>query len=230
MRSFGLLLAAGQSLRMGPYGAKLWIMLQGRPAFAWSLEHFAVHGRFDGGVVVVRPEQEADVLRWLEILQLTHWKTVTGGRDRYLSVQKGLEALRPQMDPLDVVLIHDAARILVPEAVIDRVRQAAAEWGAALPGVAVTDTVKRVDETQDGWDVAQTIARTSLRLAQTPQGFHQHVIWEAHRRWTHGIPTDDAEVVEAMGHRVVMVDGDPNNRKLTTPEDILWFEWRLSHG
>ncbi len=230
MKSFGLLLAAGQSLRMGPYGSKMWIVLQGRPALAWSLENFAAGGRFDGGVVVVRPEHEAEILRWLKSYRLNNWVTAPGGRDRYLSVQSGLEALRGQMDPMDVVLIHDAARILVSAEVIDRVREAAGEWGAALPGLTVTDTVKRVEERDCGFDVVETIPRLSLRLAQTPQGFRQHVIWEAHRHWHQGVPTDDAEVVEALGHRVVMVEGDPANRKLTTPEDILWFEWRLQNA
>ncbi|PSR25323.1 MAG: 2-C-methyl-D-erythritol 4-phosphate cytidylyltransferase [Sulfobacillus thermosulfidooxidans] len=227
MKSFGILLAAGQSRRMGALGPKLWLMVAGRPAFAWSLWHFAVKGEFDGGVVVARPEDFERIEHWFNQFGLTHWRLTTGSTERYLSVQQGLAALKGLAQDQDVVLIHDAARILVPFAVIDRVRHAAFQQGAAMPALPVTDTVKGVVETPSGVEVIKTIPRSQLRLAQTPQGFHYRMIRQAHEAWQQGVPTDDAEVVEHFGHRVMVVPGDYDNRKLTTPDDLTWFEWRL---
>lgn len=212
---------------MGALGPKLWLSVAGRPAVAWSLWHFALNGQFDEGVVVARPEDTHRIQQWLKTYGLSQWFIVVGAQERYLSVQNGLEALRNRAQDSDVVLIHDAARIMVPLGVIDRVRQAAAAKGAALPGLPVTDTVKGVSETRDFTAVRETLSRNALRLAQTPQGFHYQVIREAHLAWTQGVPTDDAEVVENLGRQVVVVPGDSDNRKLTTPDDLQWFEWRL---
>ena len=227
MKSFGILLAAGQSRRMGRLGPKLWLPIGGRPVIAWSLWYFAVKGQIDRGVVITRPEDRESIQRWLETYRLTHWIVREGSQERYLSVQNGLAALESYADDDDIVLIHDAARMMVPLPVIDRVRRAAQSCGAAMPGLAITDTVKQVQEGQEATEVINTLPRYTLRLAQTPQGFRYRLICEAHAGWIGGTPTDDAEVAERAGQRVCVVPGDPDNRKLTTPDDLKWFEWRL---
>ncbi len=227
MKSFGILLAAGQSRRMGRLGPKLWLQVGGRPIIAWSLWYFAVKGKLDQGVVVARLEDLDSIQRWLETYRLVNWVIVSGSEERYLSVQNGLEALNTRAQEEDIVLIHDAARIMVPFSVIDRVGRAAELWGAAMPALAITDTVKKIQESPDMTEVIDTVPRHTLRFAQTPQGFRYGLIREAHRSWMGGTPTDDSEVVERAGHRVCVVFGDPDNRKLTTPEDLKWFEWRL---
>jgi 2-C-methyl-D-erythritol 4-phosphate cytidylyltransferase len=140
---------------------------------------------------------------------------VAGGEERQDSVRRGLEAL----GDADVVLVHDAARPLVPRRVIDAVIDATLRSGAAVPVVPVADTVKRVES--DG-AVGETLPRDDLRLAQTPQGFRTGLLRAAYARAEReGFRgTDDASVVERAGGRVVVVPGSPRNLKITTPEDL----------
>ncbi len=215
---------------MGRLGPKLWLPVAGRPVIAWSLWYFAVKGQIDLGVVVSRPEDREPIQSWLAAYRLTRWVMVSGSLERYLSVRNGLTAIESEARDEDVVLIHDAARMMVPFSVIDRVRRAAESSGAAMPGLPVMDTVKEVREKEGTTEVLGTVPRNTLRLAQTPQGFRYGLIREAHAAWRQGIPTDDAEVVERAGYRVCVVPGDPDNRKLTTPDDLEWFEWRLGRS
>lgn len=140
---------------------------------------------------------------------------VAGGATRSDSVRAGLAAV-----PLDatVICVHDAARPLADLALYRRV-VAAVVAGAdgAVPGVPVTDTVKAVDE---HGAVAATLPRERLRAIQTPQAFRADALRAAHAAGAHA--TDDAELVERTGGHVVVVDGDPTNRKITRPDDLLW--------
>lgn len=173
------------------------------------------------GVVVAQPIDQAPVKKILTALGLKQMHVVDGGAERYLSVMAGLSALK-DAQPDDVVLIHDAARFLVPMLLIRRVIAAAQEHGAALPVIDVVDTVKSVGP--DGL-VKRTVPRRPLGLAQTPQGFKLGLIQKAYDRWdASGVPTDDAEVAERSGIKVRAVPGDRLNQKLTQPEDVAWFE------
>jgi 2-C-methyl-D-erythritol 4-phosphate cytidylyltransferase len=139
--------------------------------------------------------------------------TVPGGSTRSASVRAGLDAVAGSVA---VVVVHDAARPLAPpalfEAVIDAVRAGA---DAAVPGLPIPDTVKRVD----GDHVVETIARDALVTVQTPQAFRTGALRAAHT--SDGEATDDAALVEAAGARVVVVPGDPRNFKITTPADLV---------
>jgi 2-C-methyl-D-erythritol 4-phosphate cytidylyltransferase len=147
---------------------------------------------------------------------------VPGGARRQDSVQAGLAALPPGFD--GVVLVHDAARPFVGSAVIAAVIAAAAEQGAALPVVPIVDTVKRV---RDG-RVVETIDRATLGAAQTPQGFRASLLRRAYQAAERdGVTvTDEAAAVERLGLPVAVVAGAPDNRKITTPEDL---DWALGH-
>lgn len=141
---------------------------------------------------------------------------VRGGAERHLSVQAGLDAL----GEVELVLIHDGVRPFVSHAVIRRVLEAARQHGAAVPGVAVTDTIKQVGP--DGLVVA-TPARANLRAIQTPQGFRREVLlagFSAASAAGGSIPTDEAMLCEAARFPVAVVDGDARNIKLTTPADM----------
>jgi 2-C-methyl-D-erythritol 4-phosphate cytidylyltransferase/2-C-methyl-D-erythritol 2,4-cyclodiphosphate synthase len=145
---------------------------------------------------------------------------VTGGATRQASVRAGLEALAA--DPPELVLIHDAARPFASDELIARAVAAAAEHGAAVPALPLTDTVKIVDSrgfSASGPDRAQ------LRTVQTPQSFRYDLILEAHRAAA-GIDhlTDDAAVAEAAGHKVATFSGEVSNVKLTTAEDFVRAE------
>jgi 2-C-methyl-D-erythritol 4-phosphate cytidylyltransferase len=139
--------------------------------------------------------------------------TVPGGSTRSASVRAGLDAVP---GPAEFVVVHDAARPLAPpalfEAVIDAVRAGA---DAAVPGLPIPDTVKRVD----GAHVVETISRDALVAVQTPQAFRIDALRAAHT--AAGEATDDAALVEAAGGRVVVVPGDPRNLKVTTPADLV---------
>lgn len=148
---------------------------------------------------------------------------VAGGESRAQSVHQAflaLSGLNPKgANPQDIVLIHDAARPLVGHDVIGRVIQATCEYGAAIPAVAVSDTIKAIGH--DGF-VTETLDRRGLRAAQTPQGFfYQHL--KAAYEIPHALTdqyTDESMLVEKVGVRVKIVDGSPQNLKITTPFDF----------
>ena len=138
---------------------------------------------------------------------------VVGGAERGDSVAAGLAELG---DAVEVVLVHDAARCLTPVAVFDRVVAAVRDGAAAVvPGTAVVDTIKQVGT--DGYVVA-TPERSTLRAVQTPQGFRRDLLERAHAGGSEA--TDDAGLVERLGERVLVVDGDPRALKVTTPDDL----------
>jgi 2-C-methyl-D-erythritol 4-phosphate cytidylyltransferase len=182
-----IVLAAGTGSRFG--GAKHEVILAGRPAWRWSTDLFTDLGI---PVTLVGPLPGG----------------VGGGERRRDSVAAGLDAVSPITTH---VLIHDAARPLVSRALVERV-VAALEDGASavIPGVGITDTVKRV---VDGV-VVGTIDRSTLVSVQTPQGFEIGLLRRVHAESDDDV-TDDAALVEAIGVPVVVVDGDPENRKIT---------------
>jgi 2-C-methyl-D-erythritol 4-phosphate cytidylyltransferase/2-C-methyl-D-erythritol 2,4-cyclodiphosphate synthase len=149
-----------------------------------------------------------------------------GGATRQASVHAGLEALAGQKP--EIVLIHDAARPFVSQALISRAIEAAGRTGAAVPSIAVADTIKLVDA--DG-NVEATPERARLRIAQTPQAFRFDVILDAHRRAARegrSDFTDDAALAEWAGLTIATFEGDVANMKLTTPEDFVREEARLA--
>jgi 2-C-methyl-D-erythritol 4-phosphate cytidylyltransferase len=191
---------------------KQYLDLLGRPVLAWALEPFLRHPGV-GRVVVVLPAADvAGAPRWLATLPVT---LVAGGETRSDSVRQGLAVLAPDTER---VLIHDAARPFVTPALIDRVL-AASRGGAVIPGIRATDTLKQVDA--DGL-VVGTIDRTTAWQAQTPQAFPYGMLLAAHaqalaRGWQ---VTDDASLCELVGEAVRVVDGDPENLKITHPFDF----------
>jgi 2-C-methyl-D-erythritol 4-phosphate cytidylyltransferase len=170
-------------------------------------------------VVVVAPESHRsqaqdvadDVCR--ELGSGAPVRIVSGGAERGDSVAAGLRALG---DDVGIVLVHDAARCLTPVEVFDRVVAAVAGGApAAVPGTAVVDTIKLVD---GGGVVVGTPDRSTLRAVQTPQGFRRDVLVRAHA--VSSDATDDAALVERLGERVLVVEGDPRALKVTTPADL----------
>jgi 2-C-methyl-D-erythritol 4-phosphate cytidylyltransferase len=205
--TWAIVVAAGRGERFG--GPKLQTVLNGRRALEWSVD--AARAACDGTVLVVAPGDDpgVDVDRCLP-----------GGATRSDSVRAGLAAIP---DDADVIVVHDAARpaarVSLFNAVITAVRNGA---DAAIPGVPVTDTIKRVD----GDVVIDTPDRSSLIAVQTPQAFRADALRAAHA--DAGDATDDAALVELRGGRVVVVPGDASNRKLTAPDDIAALERALS--
>lgn len=146
---------------------------------------------------------------------------VLGGDNRQESVAAGLAVLP---EDVDLVLVHDAARPLVPVSVVSDVVHALRDGApAVIPVLPLTDTVKRVDSQGA---VVETISREQLRRVQTPQGFHRDVLVQAHADPTH-VATDDAGLVESAGVRVVTIPGSDQSLKITTPEDFKYAQMLL---
>jgi len=212
-----LVVAAGSGARAGDGDPKQWRRLGGKPVLRWSVETLLAAGSAPV-VVIIAPGAEARAAAALGGLQ--GWRAVPGGATRAESVRAGLAAL--DASPDDIVLIHDAARPLLPPDVIDRLL-AAIEGGAdgALPVLPVADTIKRGT---DGVSTA-TVDRSDLWRAQTPQAFRAGRLAAAWANWPAGqTPTDDAAVVEHDGGRVALIPGDARLMKLTYPEDFQMAE------
>ena len=192
-------MAAGMGSRFG--SPKQFEELCGRTVLDWSIK--AARSVCDGLVVVLPPGVEID---------LEAAVCVQGGATRSASVRSGLAEVPVSAD---VVVIHDAARPLAAVALFEAVVAAVvAGADAAIPGVALSDTVKRVREGR----VVETLVRDELVAVQTPQAFRAGVLRAAHRH--EGEATDDAALVEAAHGKVVVVAGDPDNLKLTRREDL----------
>lgn len=210
-----IVVAAGSGSRSG--GAKQWRDLGGRPVVRWSVQALLHAGARQVIVVVAADAHD----RACEALAgLTDWRSVTGGATRAQSVKAGLAALDGPPD--EAVLVHDAARPFLSEAVIGRVLDAVAQGAdAALPALAVADSLRRG---RDG-AMGDTIPRDDLWRAQTPQGARRDVLTAALNGWTGAEPpTDEAEAVRAAGGTVRLIDGDPRLMKLTYPEDFAMAE------
>ncbi len=205
--------AAGAGTRLGPGEAKALRLVAGVPLLLHAVRRLRECPSV-GPVVVAAPAAAvSEVERLLTGLEVT---VVAGGAERQDSVRLGLAALPSSVE---LVLVHDAARALVPVSVVEAV-VAALRGGASavVPVVAVTDTVKRVA----GEVVLATVDRSELRAVQTPQGFTRAVLAAAHAS---GLPvTDDATMVEAMGVQVLTVPGAPEAFKVTTAFDLLVAE------
>jgi len=221
-----LVVAGGSGTRMGGEIPKQYLRLGGRAVIRHALEAFLDHPGVDVVQAVIgetHGELFADAVEGLRMPM-----PVVGGPTRQLSVLNGLEALaRREMGAPDIVLIHDAARPFVSAELIDRLLEALGMHEGVIPALPVVDTIKRVDE--DGI-IVETVPRNALRAAQTPQTFYLAPILAAHRQARDEGETDltdDAAVAERAGFEVAVVEGDPANRKITTPHDLEWAEERL---
>lgn len=206
--------AAGTGSRMGSKVNKQFLNLGGMPVVARTLAVFKELPEVSEIILVFHPAELEFARR--EIVQVygdRRTKAVAGGETRQESVQRGLAALHPDCD---LVVIHDGARPLVGAEVIRAVLQAATADGAAIAAVPVKDTIKIVGNGV----VTSTPPRDRLWAAQTPQAFRRELIERAHAL-AGGEATDDAALVEKLGHPVTVVRGSYKNIKITTPEDLV---------
>jgi 2-C-methyl-D-erythritol 4-phosphate cytidylyltransferase len=223
-----ILVAAGPGSRLGARVPKAFVGLAGLPLFIRSLRTL-LDAPSIGSVAIVVPAAE---LREAQRLADAHgpWRcaiaVAAGGAQRQDSVRAGLAVVDPAAE---LIAIHDAARPFASPAVIEAVVAAAARHGAAIAAAPVTDTLKRVDA---GGIIETTLPRERMWSAQTPQAFRAALIRDAHRQGaaTGGTATDDAVLVERLGARVFVVPSSADNRKITTPEDLRWAEWRLAQA
>ncbi|KRG14264.1 2-C-methyl-D-erythritol 4-phosphate cytidylyltransferase [Lederbergia galactosidilytica] len=208
--------AAGLGKRMGAEINKLLLELEGQPIILHTLDLFIQDSKCKRIILVINPSDQKFFDRHL---QKDQWKKIIladGGEERQYSVLNGLKVA----DPEGVILVHDGARPFVKKAVIARLVQSAVQNGAAIAAVPVKDTIKKTE----GLHVVETIDRSSLWQVQTPQAFRFSLLYQAHMQAQNDqfLGTDDASLVERMGHSVQIVQSDYDNIKLTTPEDLFF--------
>jgi 2-C-methyl-D-erythritol 4-phosphate cytidylyltransferase / 2-C-methyl-D-erythritol 2,4-cyclodiphosphate synthase len=212
MHVTAIIAAGGAGRRLGASVPKQLLDIGGRTMLAQSVRAFTSHVRVTDVIVVLPPgvsESGPDAA------SIPGARVVTGGARRQDSVANGFDAVRPDAD---VVLVHDAARPFVTEDLIGRTIDAAAAYGAAIAALQSSDTIKRVRT--DGV-IIDTIPRSEIYLAQTPQGFRRDVLAKAIAAGRSGVDaTDEAMLAEHAGFTVHVVDGDPGNVKITTQEDL----------
>lgn len=209
-----VIVAGGKGARLGAELPKQLLDLGGRSMLQRSVAAFDAHPRIAERVVVL----PADLVSQGSALiagATRAWQFAAGGARRQDSVQSGIAALSPAVD---VVLVHDAARPFVSGELIDRVIDAASAHGAAVPAVQAVDTVKHVDTS--AMTVKATLPRDQVWLAQTPQGFRRQSLDRLYRDHGDVDVTDEGMLAERAGLPVTIVPGDPENMKITTPEDL----------
>ena len=219
-RTAAIVPAAGRGERLGPGAPKALRTLAGLPILVHAVRALASARSIDL-VVIAAPEDGVDETRSVlaGIDTEAEIVIVAGGDTRQGSVARALLALPSDVD---VVLVHDAARPLVPPDVIDRVASAVrAGHEAVIPTLGVVDTIKEVDA--DG-TVERTLDRSRLHAVQTPQGFTRAVLQSAHALSDASDATDDAGLVERMGVAVHVVPGDEEAFKITRPLDLVLAE------
>ena len=218
-----IIVAAGDSTRMGGRMSKQLIPLCGRPVIEYTIRAFQNCDLIDEIIVVARPHDIDDIAHtafsFRKVMAVT-----AGAQDRSGSVRRGIHAASKRATHY---AIHDGARMLVTESEISRVVLAAFEYGAATLGTPVTDTIKVVS---NDMDIVSTPERSTLYAVQTPQVFERSLYMRAsqHAMDDHLTVTDDCAMVEAIGERVKVVRGEYSNIKLTTPADITIAEAILS--
>lgn len=209
-----IIVAGGKGLRMGGDLPKQFLPLDGRPVLMHTIERFREYSA-SLNILLVLPHEQQDY--WRQLCVKHHFDVehtvVDGGQTRFHSSRNGIEAVPD--DASGVIGIHDGVRPFVSLETIARCFEAARQFGAALPVLPVTDTLRRM--TDDG---GYNVQRNDYRTVQTPQTFDAQLLKEAYRQPYSDAFTDDASVVEAMGHKVTMVDGNRENIKLTTPFDL----------
>lgn len=218
MKKFAvLIMAAGLSRRFDdPFMKKTFAFLDNRPVWMHSVERFIKRPEVKQLILVVgqddRNEFQKKFAANLAFLEL---ELVEGGTERYLSVENGLKKVKRD---IDFVAIHDAARPCICALWIDNVFDAAVQSGAAILATPITGTIKKVG--RDNLKIEETVSRENLWEAQTPQVFRRDLILEAHAKRGDFQPTDDAQLVQRLGHSVQIVPCERMNIKITTKSDL----------
>ncbi len=224
-KTVALITAAGSSIRMAGLGSKPFLMLGQIPLIVHTIRAFETSELIDD-IFLVLQKAEIEKFRGEVGSKFSFFKMkdiVPGGRERQESVKNGLEAIG---SGCDIVAIHDGVRPFVRSKHIDDVVRAAREYGASTLAVRAKDTIKLVNK--DGL-VEKTLDRNSTWQTQTPQAFKYKLIRDVHQSSKSIDALDDALLVEKLGYKVKVIEGDYANIKITTPEDLTIAESLLKN-
>ena len=215
-----IIAAGGLGTRLKTVHPKPLVMLNGKPLLAYSMEVFDNFHLIDGIIIVTH---EYHVLDVEDVVRHYNFKKVQrviiGGETRSASVYKGLEEAG---EKADILVIHDGARPLIKPQTVQRAVEQCKLHGAAVVGVRVKATIKKVDPSD--LFVRETLNRAELWEIQTPQVFKREILWKAYAQKGMEDATDDAGLVERLGVPVKVVEGDYDNIKITTNEDLVLAE------
>ncbi len=217
-----LIMAAGQSRRFAdPFSKKPFVLLDHRPVWMHSAERFSRRPEVKQVILVIDPGDKATFFQKFGAnVAFLELEVAEGGKERFDSVQNGLAMVRKE---IDFVAVHDAARPCLSELWIDSVFEAAEKTGAAILAAPITGTIKRVKrERPDGgaYLIEDTVSRDNLWEAQTPQVFRRSLLEEAYARRGDFEVTDDAQLVQRLGHPITVVPCERMNIKITTKADL----------
>ena len=223
MRTIAIIVAGGSGTRFGAELPKQFLELGGKPVLMRTISAFG--GGFSD-VIVTLPEGQMAL--WRELCErygfaVPH-RVVAGGETRWHSVKNALDSIG-DISGVDIIAVHDGVRPLVTAEVISRTVEAARRDGAAIPVVMLNDSVRQVEK-----GVSHALDRSTLRAVQTPQVFDARVLMAAYGQPFESTFTDDASVVERAGHSVTLVEGDPQNLKITRPMDLALAEYLLNNA
>ncbi len=212
MKKFALIVAGGVGSRMGAGVPKQFIELAGKPILVWTIQRFL---DFDPEMELVLVLPPSQFERWQQIseqFQLAgNIRLVGGGETRFQSVKNGLDAISDS----GIVFIHDGVRPLVSSETLQHCFQTALEKGNALPVSPVVESLRKLSGQE-----SRHVDRSRFRLVQTPQTFQTELIKKAYQQPENDFFTDDASVCEAAGIHIHLVDGNPENIKITNPMDL----------
>jgi 2-C-methyl-D-erythritol 4-phosphate cytidylyltransferase len=212
-----IICAAGASSRFGGKRKKAFVDVAGRAVFLRSVELFSNRSDVKQVLLGIASEDEELVsVKWGPNLKFFNVKIFLGGSERFDTVIKGMELIK---DDIDLVAVHDACRCCVTEEMIDSTITAAAKSGAAIPACPVTATIKQAKDNI----ITKTVDRAGLYEAQTPQVFSASLLKKAYENLKNldkSKISDDSQLVEALGHKVTIVETDSSNIKITRQSDI----------
>ena len=214
-----VIVAGGSGRRMGGALPKQFMILDGMPIVARTINTFA-EALPGSDIVVVLPEEH--IAMWKNLasrFEVAEHRCVAGGKERFHSVKAGIEALG---NDVEYIAIHDGVRTLATKRLIIRAMLATEEHKAVIPVIEVMDSYRQVVNAE-----SRIIDRSTLRIVQTPQIFEAALLRRAYEQKYDARFTDDASVVEAMGVNIALVEGERSNIKITTPDDMEYAEWLL---
>lgn len=223
-------MAAGNGTRAPGSIPKQYRLLGNKPVLRYAVEVFSRHPHISKVFVVINPDHAAFYATAMQAMDSA--EPIWGGTTRQESVRLGLEAIAASGVDVDFVLIHDGARPFVRPKTVDAVLAALETHSAAIPGLALVDTLRTLGPARENCTPESTriLDRSHTIATQTPQGFHFKTILAAHRAGVEACVTDDAAIAEHAGIPVAVVPGDPQNIKLTTEDDFMHADRYLAHA
>jgi 2-C-methyl-D-erythritol 4-phosphate cytidylyltransferase len=216
MQKYVVIVAGGSGKRMGTEIPKQFLLLKGKPVLFYTIEAF-LNAFTDSKIILVLPEEHLELGKeivdgYFDARQI---QITQGGETRFHSVSNGLKLVEEE----SIIFVHDGVRCLVSNELIHRCYNTALETGSAVPVIDCKDSVRRITEAGN-----EPVDRNSLKLVQTPQTFHSKILLPAFAIDYKERFTDEANVVEAFGLKVTLVQGEDTNIKITNPIDLIIAE------